>query len=314
MTTTWRWPNGFDANASGSLEVTTADRSVPLTVTVEGRGTVEPGGSLGLAPATYQMVAEAPGYASLRVTREVLPGATTVLEFDLAPELSSATEGRVAPALVAIRWMQDGRQVCVNGVMARPGGLVLTAGSALRRNTGLSVVTTTGTYSDVSVAASDAGLDLAVLRVDATQQPTLPPAGGVSDEEHAWSLFRTGCGDATSAHTRLDGWRSPPAGPVGLAPALPPGALGGPLFDRTGALIGLVTGAERVAPIALAQDLLARATQDVVAEAQVGGGGLPWVWIGAGAAAVGVAAAVLGGGGGVAVAEARPPRRRGVSP
>jgi hypothetical protein len=299
VSTRWRWPEGFDASASGSLEVATAEPSVPLTVSVEGRGTVEPGGTLALAPATYQITAEAPGYETLRVTREILPGATTVLEFDLAPELSPDTRGQVAPALVSIRYLQGGQQVCANGLMARPGGLVLTAGSALGQNTGLSVVTPTGTYRDVSVTATDAGLDLAVLRVNASEQPTLPSASGVTDEAHAWSLYRVGCGEATSAHTRLTGWRAPPAGPVGLSPALPAGAAGSPLFDRTGALIGLVTGGERVAPISLARDLLARAAQDVVAaQAGGGGGGLPWVWIGAGAAAVGVAAAVLGGGGG----------------
>jgi len=299
VATSWRWPEGFDAGAPGSLEVATAEPSVPLTVSVEGRGTVEPGGSLALAPATYQIVAEAPGYETLRVTREILPGATTMLEFDLAPELSPATRERVAPALVSIRYVQGGQQVCANGLMTRPGGLVLTAGSALRQNTGVSVVTASGTYRDVTVAASDADLDLTVLRVNASEQTTLPPASGVTDEARAWSLFRVGCGEATSAHTRLTGWRSPPAGSVGLSPALPPAAAGSPLFDRSGAVIGLVTGAERVAPISLAQDLLARAAQDVVAaQAGGGGGGLPWVWIGAGAAAVGVAAAVLGGGGG----------------
>jgi len=299
VTTSWRWPDGFDANAAGSLEVATAEPSVPLTVSVEGRGTVQPGGSLALAPATYQIVAEAPGFETLRVTREILPGVTTVLDFDLAPELSSDTRGRVAPALVSIRYLRGGQQVCANGLMARPGGLVLTAGSALSQNTGLSVVTASGTYRDVTVAASDPDLDLAVLRVSAPEQPPLPPASGVADGAHAWSLFRVGCGEPTSAHTRLTGWRTPPAGPVGLAPALPAGASGSPLFDRSGALIGLVTAGERVAPISLAQDLLTRAAQDVVAaQAGGGGGGLPWVWIGAGAAAVGVAAAVIAGGGG----------------
>jgi hypothetical protein len=96
---------------------------------------------------------------------------------------------------------------------------------------------------------------------------------------------------------------------VRFSPTLPAAATGSPLFDRGGGLVGVVTGPDQVAPIRLAEELLARATQDVVTEAQAGaGGGLPWVWIGAGAAAVGVAAAVLGGGGG---GETPPPNGTG---
>jgi hypothetical protein len=301
VTTDWRWPSGFDAGADGTLVVEASDGDVPLTVTVQGGGTVAPGGSLALEPATYELVAEAPGFEATTVTREVLPGVATVLRFDLAPLLPAATESRVSPALVTIRYTQGGQAVCANGLMARPGGLVLTSGSALGSEGGFEIETATGVYRDVPVAARDARLDLAVLRLEATQQPTLPPATGVTDGQDVWSLFRSGCEDPTSARTRLAGWRTPPAGPVGVAPGLPAGALGGPLFDRAGGLIGLVTGPDRVAPIGLAEELLARAARELVAEAQVGpggGGGLPWVWIGAGAAAAGVAAVVLGGGGG----------------
>ncbi len=299
VTTTWRWPSGYAPDVEGSVRVTASNPSVPVQVTVEGRGAVPPGGSMELEPATYQLVAEAPGYETVRVTREVLPGATTVLQFTLPPLLPATTEARVSPALVTIRYTQGGRQVCTNGLMARPNGLVLTAANAIGQSTGLEIRTSSGAFRAASVAASDAGLGLTVLRVDATQQPTLSEASGVADGTFAWSRYRAGCDEATNARTRLAGWPSRPTGPVRFEPTLPASATGSPLFDRAGGLIGVVTGPDQVAPIRLAEELLARATQDVVTEAQVGGGGkVPWVWIGAGAAAVGVAAAVLGGGGG----------------
>lgn len=300
VTTTWRWPSSFQENAEGSVRVTGVDPAVPVQVSVEGHGQVPPGGAMQLEPATYRLVAEAPGYETVRVTREVLPGATTVLQFTLPPLLPATTEARVSPSLVTIRYTQGGRQVCTNGLMARPDGLVLTAAGAIGQNTGLEIRTQGGAFEAASVAASDAGLGLTVLRVDATRQQVLGEASGTADGAFAWSLFHTGCDDTSNARTRLPDWPSRPTGPVALAPALPTTATGSPLFDRGGGLIGVVTGPDQVAPIRLAEELLARATQDVVTEAQMGpgGGGLPWVWIGAGAAAVGVAAAVLGGGGG----------------
>jgi len=301
VTTTWRWPTGFQENAAGSVRVTTtSDPSVPVQVSVEGHGNVPAGGAMELPPNTYEVVAQAPGYEAVRVTREVLPGATTVLQFTLPPLLPATTEARVSPALVTIRYTQGGRQVCTNGLMARPNGLVLTAAGAIGQNSGLEIRTQGGAFRAASVAASDAGLGLTVLRVDATQQPVLGEASGTADGAFAWSLFHTGCEDTSNGRTRLPDWPTRPTGPVAFSPSLPATATGSPLFDRGGGLIGVVTGPDRVAPIRLAEELLARATQDLVTEAQVGpgGGGLPWVWIGAGAAAVGVAAAVLGGGGG----------------
>jgi hypothetical protein len=68
--------------------------------------------------------------------------------------------------------------------------------------------------------------------------------------------------------------------------------------DRTGALLGVVVGTDRVAPIAGARDLLDEAVAGLLAEeAQDAGGGFPLAWVGAGAVAVGVAALLFGTGG-----------------
>ena len=61
---------------------------------VEGVGLLGPGGSAPVAPGSYAVSVSAPGYDSVRVTREVVPGVTTVLDFRLRSALA-----RVAPPL-----------------------------------------------------------------------------------------------------------------------------------------------------------------------------------------------------------------------
>jgi hypothetical protein len=305
--TSWRWPGTFARTGRGSVEVRSADPSVPVTVTVEGGPTVLADSAVGLQAGTYDLTAGAPGFVTAHLTREVLPGATTVLEFDLPPVLPSAATGRVTPALVTIRYTEGGRSLCANGLMARAGGLVLTT-SGLQQDRDLQVETSAGVYRQVSVAATDPAHGLAVLRLEAGRQPALQPATRITDGEYAWSFFRTGCGTPTRARTRLSGWDGSRVHPVDIEPELPLAASGSALFDGQGELIGVVTGPGQVAPIGMAQALLDRATgRATTAErpaphVQVAprGRGLPWMWIGAGAAVVGVAAAVivdgLGGG------------------
>jgi hypothetical protein len=298
VATGWRWPGRFDAAAPGVIEVATADPAVPLTVSVEGVGSVTIGRSGPVAVGTYEIVAAADGFEPARVTREVLPGVTTMLEFDLAPLLPPASAAAMAHALVMIRYTAAGEQVCANGVLAGAGGLVLASRTALGRTGGLEVVTSERVIGDRSVAHSDPGLDLAVIRLGAAPRPALPRAAAVADRQHAWALYRTGCDEPISAPTRLSGWR--PGAPVGLSPPLPPEARGAPLVDRTGALIGLVRAADVMTPITLADGLLALAeAPEPTPQLRITRRGGPrWVWIGAGAAALGAAAVALAGGSG----------------
>ena len=301
LTTNWRWPSDFDPGSAGLLEVGSAPQSVPLSVSVDGRDSVEPGGVLALEPGTYQMVASADGYETVTATREILPGATTVLEFELPPLLPPDVQAAVTTSLVRIDFTTDGQQQCTNGLV-RQRSLVLTSLSFVEQAAALEVQTSSGLVQEASAAVSDPERDLAVLRVETGQTRLLPLATGVVDGQYAWSVHHAGCAGPTSARTRLAGWITPPTGPVALTPELPVGAIGAPLVDRSGALIGLITAADQVTPPNLAQDLLASAVQEELegAEeaAQAGGGGFPILWVGAGAAAIGVAALVLGGGGG----------------
>lgn len=77
--TTWLW-TGQTSDAQGRIQVTTSG-SAPLRVDIVGVGIVGPGGSVSLAPGSYEIGVTAAGFDSLRATREVLPGVTTVVDF-----------------------------------------------------------------------------------------------------------------------------------------------------------------------------------------------------------------------------------------
>ncbi len=81
VATTWLWPTQATGEKDGKLEV--AASTPPLRVNVTGVGLVGQGGNVPLAPGSYQVAATAPGYDSVRVTREVVPGVTTLLQFHL---------------------------------------------------------------------------------------------------------------------------------------------------------------------------------------------------------------------------------------
>ena len=92
--TTWLWPAQESADGVGRLQVS-APLGVPVQVAVQGVGPIGVGGSIALGPGSYQITAAATGYDSVRVTREVVPGVTTVLEFHPRSALA-----RVAPKIL----------------------------------------------------------------------------------------------------------------------------------------------------------------------------------------------------------------------
>ncbi|HEY7480062.1 MAG TPA: hypothetical protein VH680_06090 [Gemmatimonadales bacterium] len=76
--TSWQWPAQGGTSEPGKLQVS-APSVTALQASVEGTGPVTPDQPITLAPGSYRLTAAAPGYESLAVTREVLPGVTTVL-------------------------------------------------------------------------------------------------------------------------------------------------------------------------------------------------------------------------------------------
>jgi hypothetical protein len=88
--TTWQWPAPETGASMGTLRATAAGL-VPVKAEVKGVGPIALGGSKPLNPGSYEISASASGYDSLGVTREVLPGITTGLEFHLRSTLAAVT-------------------------------------------------------------------------------------------------------------------------------------------------------------------------------------------------------------------------------
>ena len=299
MTTSWRWPATLTSGALGTLQVTATDPSTPLTVSVAGQGAMPASGNMDLPPDSYELTVFAEGFDSMVVSREVLPGAATVLEVELAPLLPAEVESDVRSGLVRIMFDRGGTPICRNGILDAQG-LVLTLLSGLEQGTSFAVTTAQGSYSNVPVLRTDPTRGLAVLDLGTGSSNALTRASG-SAGQHVWSVFNAGCGAPALSRSRLANWTE--TNPVSLLELLPANALGAPVVDLNGALLGLVSGPDQIIPRLMAQQLLAAAIvalSEDEADPQLSsvGGAFPIAWLGAGAAAVGLAVVVLGGGGG----------------
>jgi hypothetical protein len=108
----------------------------------------------------------------------------------------------------------------------------------------------------------------------------------------------TTCADPAADRSRIETWSG--SAPAALGPALPASSAGAPLVDRSGFLIGIVTGPSSALPEALTRDVIERARALIAVQIRPasGGGGFPWKWVGLGAAVAGAGVALAGGGGG----------------
>lgn len=96
--TTWMWSAATTGDGAGRLQVSGAVTA--LRVEVTGVGLVGIGSSVALMPGSYELAVSAPGFESLRVTREVMPGVTTLIDFrPKAAAVQVVTTPPVGPAV-----------------------------------------------------------------------------------------------------------------------------------------------------------------------------------------------------------------------
>jgi hypothetical protein len=334
--TRFEWPAGPRVQPTGSLFVENAGLGVPLRVLVQGRQVQEGRATTGLTPGSVEIQAAADGYLAVRVTREILPGVTTVVKFRLQtitaaaagpPALAEAVFARTRGQTAKVSLWHFGRNpTCATGFYAGASYLV-TSYEAIRGADSSVVFTPEGGRIEnriVRVVAYDTAQNVAVLKLPPRRDslalnPTVPRRG-----QWVWAVSYPDCGAATSRGVRV----SLGDDPIELAESVAGAQLGGVVVDSAGNVLGLAFRGDRAIPAttlgavlaqARARDRagtlltlgdVARATglAPVAAAAQAGGpaaqqekkkGGFPVIIVvGVLAAAGGAAALLLGGGGG----------------
>lgn len=246
--TAWIWPEGLLSTDRGTLTVRGMYGDVPFLVAVAGQDageaqfTMEPGETRELQVGTYEM-SVLRGDNPVRVTREILPGVETVVSLGVPPLMPAESASAIRRDLVSLLYRRGEATGCSNGVVWRPG-VILTASSTIPEETDSIWAVLASDTVLVRFDEADDSLDVAILKANhvGPSAAAAVPAGQV----FGWSAYRESCGASVQlAWTNVSEWMGGPL--VVSRPRLPPGAIGAPLTDANGAVMGLVVGDGRVA-------------------------------------------------------------------
>ncbi len=303
VATAWKWPARLVSGAPGVLSVQGREATPGLTISIEGGTSVASGDSVTLEPGTYRLSAAAPGFETAETTREILPGVTTQLIFDLPPLLPPEIEEAVSGGLIRIRSTRGGGTQCATGI-ARGGGRVLVPSHALPAGKNVRVLDAHGVDRDAIVIGADGQLGVAVLQIRPALEGAILSGRLPASEVYAWAISQNDCSLTFSSRTRIGPWPAEPLGLVSLQTPVQGAEAGAALVDRDGRLVGVLVDNEHALPVLDADRLLATAVAetnegpDVGTTRQLasarGRGRSRLLWVGAGVAVAGVAAAVLG--------------------
>ena len=268
--TSWQWQAGIGEEI-GQLSLRTTNMTVPIAVEIVGIGAVATGSPLRFRPSSYTVHASAEGYLDAELTREVLPGIMTVLDFNLTPVIAASlpdsviadeTEATALAHLGRLRATRYGTDPsCGAGVFVGSGGLFLTTYRAIRGAESIEVRLSDGTeISDgIAVAAYDTA-GVAVLQLPRSVGDSLTVADGPEESQYVWALGYPDCGSASVSASRV---ASRPVGRLRLSDSLAFGDQGGPLVDQMGSVVGLTTGGFAALPADVAQASLDEARRNI---------------------------------------------------
>lgn len=266
--TTWLWAAPGAAPGQGRLQVTAPRMTAAVNALVPGAGVVQSGQTVAVPAATHVIQAAAEGYLTTQLTREVLPGVTTVIEFNLLPvsagvlaaNVRTAAFARLVPVTVR-RFQSD--STCTTGVLVGGAGLVLTSYAAIRGAERVSAMVGGRRVSDeVRVLAWDAARNLAVLQLPGAAADTIPVASQVGPGQFVWALGFPNCSTPLDTRARTGASVTPT---LELADSLRDAERIGPLINSDGQLVGVVTAARTGAPLAAVQAILSTARGQVSA-------------------------------------------------
>jgi S1-C subfamily serine protease len=175
-----------------------------------------------------------------------------------APTDAATAYGTISPSLVSIAAAVPaaaGRAATTSlgaGVVVREDGTILTALHVVAGSGSIRVVFADGTAATGRVAGRQQADDIAVLAVDRLPQVVVPAVMGgavrvgdavypVGDPLGLQASLSAGVVSALGRSIRADDGRSM-TGLIQFDAAVNPGSSGGPLLDRDGHVIGIVTG------------------------------------------------------------------------
>jgi S1-C subfamily serine protease len=195
----------------------------------------------------------------------------------LSNELAAVVE-RVAGAVVAV----DARaRFSSSGAFWRPG-VIVTAEHTVRREEEITVTLPDGTSAPATLAGSDPGTDVAVLKVDRTGFGPIPLAKGTpSPGNLALAIGRSPDSGVNATMGILSavsgGWRTWRGGRldnyIRLDLTLYPGSSGSAVIDTAGEVIGIATSAlSRIAGVAIPASTVNRVVDEILSRGRVSRG------------------------------------------
>ncbi len=339
--THFEWPASRTVEQLGQVRIDPAGLGTAVRVLLQGpgdaqgRAVLEGRTATGLLPGSYEIQAGADGFSAIRITREVLPGVTTVLKFNLQligvaaagpPTLGDQLLGRMRGGTARLSVWRFGRgPTCAAGFYAGTAFLVTTY-EAIKGADSTVVTTSDGSRIEnrvVRVALYDTTRNVAVLKLP-SRRDSLPLNTALPQRgQWVWPLAFTDCNNGTVNNRAVR--IALGADPIELGESTQGAQLGAALVDSTGAVLGLTYRGDRAIPaativtlldearrrdqagqlmtlaaVAQQQGLAPRPGQQVAGPAPEGGkkGGFPVILVIGGLAAAGGAAALLLLGGG----------------
>lgn len=270
--TNWDWAIAAPAG-QGRLQVVSPRVTAPITAQVRGGATtivVQSSQTVAIPVGTYTIDAAAEGYLPTQLTREILPGVVTVIDFNLSPVAAGilatnvrATVYRQLIPLMVHRFQND--STCVTGALVGGSGLVLTSYAAIRGADRVSASIGGQRYSDViRVLASSPGRNLAVLQLPVTRADSLHLAAQVSPGQFVWGLGLANCQTALDARSRV-GMTLQPV--LDLSDSIRNVGDMGPLISSDGSVVGVVIGVRTAVPLSVVRTVLDSARRQVAAPA-----------------------------------------------
>jgi S1-C subfamily serine protease len=167
-----------------------------------------------------------------------------------------------------------------SGVFWRPG-VIVTAEHTIRREEEITVTLPDGTNTKASLAGSDSGTDIAVLKVDAPGEPVGAPAASIAPGHLALTIGRSpdsGVNATMGIISAVSGeWRTWRGGRldryIRLDLTLYPGSSGGVVINTAGEVIGIATSAlSRIAGLAIPAPTINRVVDEILARGRVSRG------------------------------------------